>query len=702
MNFYSLKSIVAATKKTYSLKSPSESFCLAPAREKPYIEPTFKKVVDSFTRERPSVILISAVGATGKTALAQVLSNQTQLPLLDLARHKPVADNTLTGLLTSTFDVGQLSDVFSCIKDGSFGVIIDGIDEGRSKQKEEAFEAFLDDIARLCGSSKNTSFVLLGRSRVMEDCWLYLSEKNVNIGLITIEPFNMEGAKRYINTFTGVINPLQNKPYCQTRDKILNILSAAFNQSADDNSKDFFSFIGYPPVLDAIVTLLCEERNYHKLSGEVTGASGSNVEIALLHRIAEYILQREKHEKVLPNIIAPIIKDRPEAWRSDIINTIFEVEEQCMRLIAYCLGKPITLNRIEDTSVNEKYEEALSSWLYEHPFINGCEFRNSVFESMVLASLMMSNNPQSNQLVWEYTERHKKSYHLIYMLNELTINKNVPIDFISIIIGSALEFQSTRSDVDIQIDCPDKAKQIDAPRNDVETCIEILLGDDQEKSKTFKFGSSLAGVSSVNLGHKLSSTFVSLPGEVSIGGNQELECIAPVFISADKVFLKSKSLILRASAQHHDDREIVFEANQMASTLENITKNGAQLTFSIDDIGSLSYPIAQFVRKKESLPDDSLLTEKYLRIKRILMEFRSHSKGALKKYKDKIDHERVLRNDVGKAILKQLLADDILSESESFYCLDPEMINKHLGISWQDLRRGMPSEKLLNYLRLIQ
>jgi hypothetical protein len=51
------------------------------------------------------VILISAVGATGKTALAEQLSRETRLPILDLGKHKPVGDNTLTGLLTTAYDV---------------------------------------------------------------------------------------------------------------------------------------------------------------------------------------------------------------------------------------------------------------------------------------------------------------------------------------------------------------------------------------------------------------------------------------------------------------------------------------------------------------------------------------------------------------------------------------------------------------------
>jgi hypothetical protein len=197
MNFYDFQSIVASQKSKFAMRASSDSFAIAPQRSLPYIEPSFTKV--EFEKERPAVVLISAVGATGKSTLAQVLSSRISLPLLDLGKHKPVGDNTLTGLLTSAFHVADLSKVFEGILSGTYGVIIDGIDEGRSKTNEKAFEAFLDDVVRLCVGSEGTSFVLLGRTQILEDCWLYLMDKGVSTGLVNISPFDLDGAREYID-----------------------------------------------------------------------------------------------------------------------------------------------------------------------------------------------------------------------------------------------------------------------------------------------------------------------------------------------------------------------------------------------------------------------------------------------------------------------------------------------------------------------
>ena len=83
------------------------------------------------------------------------------------------------------------------------------------------------------------------------------------------------------------------------------------------------------------------------------------------------------------------------------------------------------------------------------------------------------------------------------------------------------------------------------------------------------------------------------------------------------------------------------------------------------------------------------------------MEFRSHSRGALAKYKHKIEHERVLKNNIGWAVLRKLVADRILALRGDMYYLDPNELGTHLGVSWQDLRKGQMPESLIRYIRAI-
>ena len=117
------------------METSTASFQVCSSPITSYVEPTFTKVI--FEDEKPTFLLISAVGASGKSILGKRLSADTGLPVLDLGKHPPVADNTLTGLLTTSYPLADMSAILSGIRAGTFGVIIDGVDEGRSKTNEK-------------------------------------------------------------------------------------------------------------------------------------------------------------------------------------------------------------------------------------------------------------------------------------------------------------------------------------------------------------------------------------------------------------------------------------------------------------------------------------------------------------------------------------------------------------------------------------
>jgi hypothetical protein len=107
MQYYGLKSIVASLKQPIELKCSSDSFYAKSTRVAPYIEPTFTK--QEYPSEKPAILLVSAVGASGKSTTAHVLVFDTGLPILHLAKHKPVGDNSLTGILTSAYLIEKVS-----------------------------------------------------------------------------------------------------------------------------------------------------------------------------------------------------------------------------------------------------------------------------------------------------------------------------------------------------------------------------------------------------------------------------------------------------------------------------------------------------------------------------------------------------------------------------------------------------------------
>ena len=701
MNYNDLKSIVGSRKTTFEISTPTASFHVAATQSRSYIQPSFTK--QEFNEEKPRFLLVTAVGASGKSALAAKLSADTKLPLLDLGVHPPVADNALTGLLTASFPIDQLSSIFSCLKDGSYGIIIDGIDEGRSKVNEPAFNAFLDDLLKRSDGSTGTSFLLLGRTQALIDCWVYLQERGATVGLASLDPFGLQEAIQYIDAFAEPPTLGQREQYDGTRDLILSKLARAFS---GDGSK-YMSFIGYPPVLDAIATLLREERNYFKLHEELQEGGANEIEASLLFKVASYILERERLAKVIPDVVRGLLTEFPPSEQARIESIAYSAEEQSARLIAQALKLPCTIDVIPQPHLNAKYEELIAQPLGDHPFLVGGnrDFRNAIFEAVCIGVLIADGKADHAKLVSDYMVGRRGNLYLIQMLNQAAPGCVIGSQMMHVLIGAALEFKSIESQAEITIE-PRESTDIETDylqsRSSIEfdVLIEITSSKSDEVERKFDFRSSVARDDIVDLGPRLSACFIEMPCEVLLSGSEEIELTSPVEISAPRISLNSSALVVKARPKSVE-KAVILQAGEVVSSIVSLpVEGGVELTI-ITDTTNLHYPLIKYAKKAIALPTANGVREKYLKLRRILTHFRSHSRGSMAKLAAKIENERVAGNEVGKPLLARLVRDGVLIPGGKFYFLDPTNVDRFLGVSWTRLREGDVSEKLIAYLQSI-
>ena len=192
-----------------------------------------------------------------------------------------------------------------------------------------------------------------------------------------------------------------------------------------------------------------------------------------------------------------------------------------------------------------------------------------------------------------------------------------------------------------------------------------------------------------------------MPGTAILGGARETELTAPIEIDAGTLEIRSSSLVMRPQASSNAEKHIILQAGNVKSDVTNLAMAGVDFTLAVEDTSGLQYPLVQHMQKREKTPQDPAIREKYLRLRKILTHFRSHSKGAMAKYRDKIENERVAGNPIGEAVLNRLLADRVLILKDPMYFIQTDQVDKFLGISWPELRMGITSEKLLTYLRSI-
>lgn len=701
MNYNDLRSTISSSKSNYPMQAPSASFHTVPVLSRPYIPPTFSKL--DFGTEKPRFLLISAVGASGKSALANKLSEDIGIPILDLGAHPPVADNTLTGLLTTSFALEHLSAILSGLRMGAYGVIIDGIDEGRSKVNEQAFNAFLDDLIRLSAGSDKTTFVLLGRTQALIDCWVYLEESGVPVGLASIDPFSKERAIEYIDTFSDPPASGQRALYESTRGLILSTLENAFSGPGSN----YLGFIGYPPVLDAISTLLKIERSYFKVGEDLQGRSANEVEAGLLWKISSYLLVRERQDKIIPNVVVGLLEEFPTSLQDAIKSDAYSFEEQAARLIAYALKMPYKLEVIPQPALNQRYEDQVASFLGTHPFLveGGREFRSAVFEAVCLAIMIASQKVSYVQLVDEYCRERKANLYLVQMLTQASAESRINSHLLHVLIGAALEYRSSELRTEVTVEPIEPVDDVIAPLPagvlGVEIQIEITALNSEDTGKRFTFKSEIHTEDTILLGSRLSSCSIEMPCTVSLIGAEELEIVAPVEIMARRINLLSPTLVAKAQPKS-TDRSITLEAHEISATLTSLPiEGGIDFSAQVDLVGGHHYPLVKYIRKRNDFPVMDSVRERYLKLRKILTHFRSHSRGSLAKLRAKVENERVAGNEAGRPVLDRLLQDGVLVPEGKFYFLHPGRVDQFLGVSYFGLRDGEVNEKLIAYLRSI-
>ena len=424
---------------------------------------------------------------------------------------------------------------------------------------------------------------------------------------------------------------------------------------------------------------------------QLASNSSTNIEIELLYRIGLYVLQRERDEKVFPNIVQSLISALPPMSTVDKA-AVFDAEEQCMRLVSHCIGKLVQMGRIPDPVLNAKYEEQLAIFLPEHPFVTGRGFPNVIFEAVALSVLIASDKPDHYNLALQYIDVHRHNYYLVYLLALIAPDGKIPAACLRAVLGAALEFKATNASVELHVTGPDEDGQ---PSSVVDIDIELDVGRSGERSKTYSFHSALLKNEPVHLGSKLSSAYISLPGGAILGGTREVELTAPVEISAAYVEIAASALILRTQVSS-TEKHVIVEAGKVHSEVNSLAAPGIDF---VDDMAGLQYPLVQYAQKRSIVPQDPALREKYLRFRKILSHFRSHSKGSMGKYRDKVENPRVAGNAVGSAVLSKLVNDGVLVLEGPMYFLQPDKVHYFIGVSWPDLRKGNTSEKLLQYLR---
>lgn len=672
----------------------TETFSERKAIRNDYVTPFLSWFNQDAVPDKSVILLISSPGAVGKTAFSEYLSAKYHMPILDLAKHEAVGGSTMTGLLADCSP--NLNQTKLQLKEGKKTIIIDALDEGLLKVSTAGFRAFLDDISKLAqGCNPGTNpFILTGRPGAILEAATYLDSKGMQILWYEIEPFTIQQATEFIDK-KSEYTPQHFPIYKEARDLIINSIESFFHKQNDSNDKTFRNFIGYAPVLIAISQVFKSQRNYQEIINKIN--SENLTKTALLVSMVEYLIDRERNQKVLPELVEPLIASRDEEFQNKVRENVYTSEEQCARVLAFIIGKPFSeydFNEIKDPSFNIEYNKKIEVFAEEHPFIEGEKFQNVVFESYVLSFL--ATKEKYMPLVREYIQssKFKNSFCLYPIFIQLNENKNdlFPSEFILPISYSftSMNSQTVRCIVDIYNE--DSENDVDCLAVDFICQSENQNKSQEEHTLHFQFDSvhPLPITGDITNLTVIGDIDIIFNGErVNAGGNN--------IIDIEKFILAAGELVVNSI--NNDTTTIIAKEVEVLPYNDTypIVSCFGKLLLSTE--ASAIYPLSDY-KVKDDLRKDSETYDLQLfnKIRRLFLSFRCDSKGQgnWARIKAKIDNR--FRRGIGRQVVEYIKSHNIIYEDGIMYKINVPEMEKSLGVKFDNLQRCNPSAKMIQFI----
>lgn len=247
-----------------------------------YIKPTVK---DIECPRDSKIMLFSAPGATGKSALAHYISHSRQALLWDLAKEK-IANHSLSGMLVEALGTSYFSTFTTGLKDGSAVLVIDALDEAEMISGHLALETLLADLRQLVKDSSGCNVVLCARTETAHFVREYYaqSENKLSVSQYEISFFEETNAVEFVK---GCIDGKQKNS--GIADAWIQAQFEQIRQMLEGEKEEFGAFVGYAPVLEALAVFFVSERNGMKRLRDTQVMSSG---IAVFNKIVEKILQR--------------------------------------------------------------------------------------------------------------------------------------------------------------------------------------------------------------------------------------------------------------------------------------------------------------------------------------------------------------------------------------------------------------------------
>lgn len=631
-----------------------------------YIFPQFN---DLTTKKDAHIYVISAPGATGKSALAKYLAYMYSSIYWNLA-DITLGDNSFVGSLVRSVGTTNYSSFTKDLLSGRTKLVIDAFDEAEMISGARAVQSFLSEIATNTAEAQSPCVFLLSRAETAQGICAFFESIDTAFNHYEISFFEEATSIEFIMEIVKR-NPISYQNPEIIHDCIVQYLKNIDSKiQQEDNLR---SFTGYAPVLEVIGMHIAQETNAYSFLQSLQTNSMKGIEI--IERILKKLLEREQ-DKVKEGFLRRIQSKAKDLSIKE--SNIYSTNEQLVQLVCYILfgsyDESFSPNCVIPDEYKDDYASVLNAFLPQHPFIRSTghsfSFTGPAFRDYVIAKLMENkNNDDLIQLF--FSEKRISNHFPSHLLWDFFTNKQdiiIPADKVSYL------FESYRS----------QAKGKTQAFLTIGGCSKTgystgwtLCSDEYESNESYEMEIDGAELNLENLSN-VSVDVDDLDVVVrNLGGN--------ILISHCSVFSKKLQITGEHIVIDAFEPPCILVSNEDAivknysGSIPDITINGDKLAVAFPNIKS----IYKFIRYNTDYSDNGLFSiEKFCYIlRKIFVQFRKHKKDTPARDAEKIDFLIIGNEEYRKQVFKFLTSNQIIYRDNPLYKINMTKLEE-IGISW--------------------
>lgn len=666
----------------YNLSSTNVAgWTSAPSETASFVEPPLV-TSNECDFQNSKIWLISAPGAVGKSTFAKQLARKTGAIFVDLAKADTIGTNYLTGSLFKA----HLMEHMAAHK---VALLMDALDEASLRVTFESRIHFFDDVIAI---AQNNAFPILifGRPASIDESQLILEDKGFKPAIISIDYFTRNDAIKLVQNMVLEKLSSRNKDsldsFKRHQSVVIKHISNALKTLDDTANISGKNFSGYAPVLDAVAEFFSRCSNYSQAELSVQDIFNKSI----LEQICKYILEREQSKLIQQLQFNSIEKDN-----------LYNAHEQMRALCHIYAGHQIKdfnfdCDKLSDHN-RQVYVQIAQEFIEQHPFlVDGKNPTNEVFSGAMQSFALKQNGEIGDDvfihhavspLLAEFYFKDDEIYHLKKRENDVSLVEVKHIPFIL----SSYEALSSTQDKKVSFDITEATE---TGYTDISiTCYDNI----EEKEEELQHFRSIADGRLVFSQHVGDLTVACRTMEIEFQNNSAFCLTLPLDLDVKKLSFCCPEL------QFVGGGIVIMTAYEGHSQVSKINKFGT-IDIFVNWPGSREYPWSiatpmERVQDEENLDD---LQTAFLSFCKLIRSFRSHSKGQLARFEDKINHSRMSKN-FGEEIKNYLMEKGVIRHSvqKRMYYLDSDRLFDETGAHYEGVIQRNCPDKLRNILKTI-